>query len=87
MDSTDEDEYCSGLGYNSSGIGSDYSSSIRYEDSIANDSINSLKDQGEDKKYPFEVLTTNQILQHMNDFLKDVNTVVMVRLSIIISLH
>lgn len=39
--------------------------------------INNTKDrQQETEEYPFEVLSTEQILQHMVDCIKDVNTVV-----------
>lgn len=34
------------------------------------------KERHELEDYPFEVLTTEQILQHMNECMKEVNTVV-----------
>ena len=42
---------------------------------------NNQKDRQELEDYPFEVLTTEQILQHMNEFLKEVNIVVEVKQS------
>lgn len=39
--------------------------------------INNTKDrQQEPEEYPYEVLTTEEIVQHMVDCIKDVNTVV-----------
>ena len=35
--------------------------------------------EGQEEDYPFEVMTTEQILQHMNDCIKEVNVVVEVR--------
>lgn len=40
---------------------------------------NSRERQSEPEDYPFEVLTTEQIVQHMVDSIKEVNTVVEVR--------
>lgn len=37
---------------------------------------NNQKDRQELEDYPFEVLTTEQILQHMNECIKEVNIVV-----------
>lgn len=37
---------------------------------------NSRERQSEPEDYPFEVLTTEQIVQHMVDSIKEVNTVV-----------
>lgn len=43
--------------------------------------INNSKDrQSEPEEYPFEVLTTDQIVQHMVDNIKEVNAVVEVSL-------
>ena len=45
--------------------------------------INNPKDrQAEPDDYPYEVLTTEEIVQHMVDCIKDVNTVVEVSLNI-----
>ncbi len=41
---------------------------------------NNQKDRQELEDYPFEVLTTEQILQHMNECIKEVNIVVEVKL-------
>lgn len=42
--------------------------------------MNSSKDrQSEQDEYPYEVLTTEEIVQHMVDCIRDVNTVVEVR--------
>lgn len=43
--------------------------------------INTARDrQTECDEYPYDVLTTEQIVKHMSDCIKDVNTVVEVRL-------
>lgn len=44
---------------------------------------NSKERQSEPEVYPFEVLTTEQIVQHMVDSIKEVNTVVEVSISLL----
>jgi ariadne-1 len=39
---------------------------------------NAAKHRNEDDEFPFEVLTTEQIVKHMVDCIKEVNTVVQV---------
>lgn len=40
--------------------------------------MNTKDHQNEPEEYPYEVLTTEEIVQHMIDCIKDVNTVVQV---------
>lgn len=44
---------------------------------------NKERGQAEPEEYPFEVLTTEQIVQHMVDSIKEVNTVVEVRFKLL----
>ena len=75
MDS-DEEEYYGTYEYESGeDDGSENESNL--DDMIENPQ-HSCREEPEDASFFFEVLTSNQILQHMNDFLKDVNTVAMV---------
>lgn len=80
MDS--DEDYCGDFDYESSGDGSDNeSANISHEDVMLDSTVAESPHRcaEEGKSYPFEVLTTDQILQHMDDFLNDFNTVAMVR--------
>lgn len=47
------------------------------------DSNNAIERQPEIDDYPYEVLSTEEIVKHMIDCIKDVNTVVEVRIKIV----
>lgn len=44
--------------------------------------MNTKDHQNEPEDYPYEVLTTEEIVQHMVDCIKDVNTVVQVTITL-----